>query len=310
MKEKINMRDLGFVSAIFPEKSFEEVIDFASENDFQCVEIMCWPKGKAERRYAGVTHIDVDELDEKKVNYITSYLKEKKVYISALGYYPNPLDADLDKRHTYLSHIKKIIAAAQQLSIPVINTFIGRNQNENLEVNYKLFEENWLPIIRFAENCNIKIGIENCPMFFTNDEWPNGKNMAISPPIWDRLFSIAKSKNLGLNYDPSHAIWQQMDYVSHIKNYGKKLFHVHLKDAQLHYEKLEKVGILATPLEYHTPKLPGRGDVDWSLFLLELNMTDYEGPVVIEFEDKEFEKSEEEIKIGLLTTKNYINQFI
>lgn len=303
------MLDLGFVSAIFAEKSFEEVIDFASENQFDCVEIMCWPKGKAERRYAGVTHIDVDNLDEMNIQYIQNYLKEKNVYISALGYYPNPLDADLEKRATYLEHIKKIILAAQKLSIPVVNTFIGRSQLASLEDNFNLFEENWLPIIGLAESCNIKIGIENCPMFFTQDEWPNGKNMAISPPNWDRLFSIANSENLGLNYDPSHAIWQQMDYISHIKDYSKKLFHVHLKDAKLHREKLEKVGILATPLEYHTPKLPGRGDVDWPLFLLELKMTDYSGPIVIEFEDKEFEKTEEDIKIGLLTTKKYIKQF-
>ena len=90
----------------------------------------------------------------------------------------------------------------------------------------------------------------------------------------------------------------------------KKLFHIHLKDAKLHGEKLEKVGILATPLEYHTPKLPGRGDVDWSLFLLELKLTDYSGPLVIEFEDKEFEKSEEDIKIGLITTRDYIRQYL
>lgn len=301
------MFDLGFVSAIFPEKSFEEVVDFASDNGFQCVEIMCWPKGKAERRYAGVTHIDVENFDVEKIK---DYLKSKNVYISALGYYPNPLDADLEKRAIYLEHIKKLILAAQKLSIPVVNTFIGRSQLDSLEENFKLFEENWLPIIRIAEKCSIKIGIENCPMFFTNDEWPNGKNMAISPPIWDRLFSIANSEYLGLNYDPSHAIWQQMDYISHIKDYSKKLFHVHLKDAKLHREKLDKVGILATPLEYHTPRLPGRGDIDWSLFLLELKMTDYSGPIVIEFEDKEFEKSEDDIVIGLLTTQNFIKQYL
>ena len=216
------MLDLGFVSAIFAEKSFEEVIDFASENQFQCVEIMCWPVGKAERRYAGVTHIDVDNLDRTNVQYIKNYLKEKNVYISALGYYPNPLDADIEKREIYLNHIKKVISAAELLGIGVINTFIGRSQLASLEENFDLFTQYWLPIIRHAEACHVRIGIENCPMFFTNDEWPNGKNMAINPPIWDRLFTIANSEYLGLNYDPSHAIWQQMNYVSHIQNYAKK----------------------------------------------------------------------------------------
>ncbi len=304
------MFDLGFVSAIFAEKSFEEVIDFASENGFKCVEIMCWPVGKAERRYAGVTHIDVDNLNGTNVQYIKNYLAKRNVYISALGYYPNPLDSDIEKRQFYLNHIKKVISAAKLLEIPVINTFIGRNQLATLDENLKLFTEFWLPVIRHAETCQIKIGIENCPMFFTADEWPNGKNMAISPAIWDKLFLVAQSENLGLNYDPSHAIWQQMDYISHIKNYSKKLFHIHLKDAKLHREKLEQVGILATPLEYHSPKLPGRGDVNWSIFLSELEKTGYSGPIVIEFEDKEFEISFEKIKEGLLTTKKYIETLI
>ncbi|MES2797274.1 MAG: sugar phosphate isomerase/epimerase family protein [Bacteroidota bacterium] len=304
------MYDLGFVSAIFAEKSFEEVIDFASENQFQCVEMMCWPKGKAERRYAGVTHIDVDNLDENSIEKIQTYLKKKEVYISALGYYPNPMDADIEKREIYIEHIKKVISAAQSLKIPVVNTFIGRSQLATLEENFTLFTKLWPPIIAHAENCHVKVGIENCPMFFTQDEWPNGKNMAISPQIWDRLFAIADSENLGLNYDPSHAIWQQMDYISHIKDYSKKLFHVHLKDAKLHREKLEKVGILATPLEYHTPKLSGRGEVDWALFFENLKNHGYQGPVVIEFEDKEFEKSEEKIIEGLLATRDYVQKYL
>jgi sugar phosphate isomerase/epimerase len=304
------MLDLGFVSAIFPEKTFEGVIDFASENGFKCVEIMCWPKGAAERRYAGVTHIDVDILDQMNVQYIRNYLSEKNVYISALGYYPNPLDEDPLKTEFYLSHIKKVITAAKLLGIPVINTFIGRKQKASLEENFKLFSEVWPPIIKHAESCNIKIGIENCPMFFTVDEWPNGKNIAINPKNWKRIFDIINSPNLGLNYDPSHMIWQQMDYKKPLFDFHNRIFHIHLKDAKIDYDKLNEVGILATPLEYHDPKLPGRGNIDWASFLAELEISGYNGPIVIEFEDKEFEKTEEDIIIGLLTTKSFINQYL
>lgn len=306
----LGMQDLGFVTAIFAEQTLEEVVDFAAQNNFQCIEVMCWPKGKAERRYAGVTHIDVDDLSPEKISYIKDLLKSKAVYISGLGYYPNPLDPDEEKRLFYLEHIKKIIKAAALLEVPVVNTFIGRHPQLNLDENLTLFTKYWPPVIELADSLNIKIGIENCPMLFTNDEWPGGKNMAINPVIWEKMFSIVPNKNFGLNYDPSHAIWQQMDYIAHVRDFAAKFFHVHLKDAKLFRDKLDKVGILATPLEFHSPKLPGRGDVNWKAFIDELNINGYNGPLVIEFEDKDFEGSYEKITEGLLLARDNIRAFI
>lgn len=300
--------DLGFVSAIFADRSFEEVISFASSNGFQCVEVMCWPKGQAERRYAGVTHIDVDRLDDTEVERIKALLKQHNVYISGLGYYPNPLDPDEEKRVFYLDHIRKVIGAAAKLDVPVVNTFIGRHPAKNLEENFDLFAHYWPPVIGYAASLNIRIAIENCPMLFTYDEWPGGKNMAINPVIWERMFSLVRSEHFGLNYDPSHMIWQQMDYLQPLKDFSHKLFHVHLKDARLYRDKLDKVGILATPLEYHSPKLPGRGDVDWKYFLKGVTESGYTGPVVIEFEDKDFEGSYDDIVKGMLMARDHITR--
>ena len=300
------MFQLGFVSAIFAEQSLEEVVGFAVQNGFQCIEVMCWPEGKAERRYAGVTHINVDELNPEKVSYIKHLFKSNGIYISGLGYYPNPLDPDEEKRIYYQDHIKKVIRAASLLDVPVVNTFIGRHPQLNLEENLKLFTQYWPSIIELAESLQIKIGIENCPMLFTYDEWPGGKNMAINSVIWEKMFSIIPSKYFGLNYDPSHAVWQQMDYLTHIRDFKEKLFHIHLKDAKIFRDKLDKVGILATPLEYHAPKLPGRGDVNWSAFILELQNCGYKGPLVIEFEDKDFEQSNVKIIEGMLLARDNI----
>jgi len=304
------MLDLGFVSAILADKSFEEVIDFASENRFKCVEIMCWPKGKAERRYAGVTHIDVDQLTGDKVDQIKSYLNSKGVYISGLGYYPNPLDPDQQQSKVYIDHIKKVIDAAAKLEIPVVNTFIGRDPSKNIDDNIKLFEDKWPEIINHAGQCEINIGIENCPMFFTNDEWPGGKNLATTPAIWDRLFEIIPNQNFGLNYDPSHMIWQHMDEIRPIYEYKDRLHHIHLKDVKVYKEKLDRVGIMANPLEYHTPKLPGYGDVRWSDFFSGLTEVGYRGPTCIEVEDRAFENSEEDIKTSILTSRNYLSQYL
>ncbi len=298
--------DLGFVSAILAEKSLEEVASFAASHGFQCVELMCWPVGQAERRYAGVTHIDVDSLDAVEVERIRRLLDHHKVYISGLGYYPNPLDPDEEKREFYFGHIRKVISAAAALSVPVVNTFIGRDPGKNLTENLELFARYWPPVIRHAESCGIKIGIENCPMLFTYDEWPGGKNMAINPVVWEQMFSIIPSAHFGLNYDPSHMIWQQMDYMQPLKEFSHKLFHIHLKDAKLYRDKLDRVGILATPLEYHSPKLPGRGDVNWTAFLKGVKDSGYAGPLVIEFEDKDFEKSFDDIVRGLLLARDNI----
>lgn len=303
------MLDLGFVSAILAEKSFEEVIQFASQNEFKCVEIMCWPVGKAERRYAGVTHINVDETGDEEIVSIHKILKENKVYISGLGYYPNPLDPDEKQAEFFIEHIKKVIRTAARLGLGVVNTFIGRDPAKSVEDNLKKFADVWPGILKVAEENNVKIGIENCPMLFTRDEWPGGKNLATTPAIWKRMFELVPSPALGLNYDPSHLVWMHMDEVKPIYDFREKLFHIHLKDVKLYPEKLNEVGIMAYPLDYHSPKIPGLGDVDWRGFFSALTSVKYRGPVCIEVEDKAYEDSPEDIEAAILTSRNYVKQF-
>lgn len=304
------MLQLGFVSAIMADHSLEEVVDFASENHFSCLELMCWPKGKAERRYAGVTHIDVDQLDEDKIQHISSYMQDRNVSISGLGYYPNPLDADEAKASVYLDHLKKIIRTAPELGVGVVNTFIGRDPQRNVEDNLALVSERWPEVIKVAEEANINIGIENCPMIFTRDEWPGGKNLASTPAIWDKLFEMLPSDRLGLNYDPSHLVWMQMDEIQPIYDYKDKLHHIHLKDVKVYRDKLNKVGVMAYPLDFHAPKIPGLGDVRWRDFFSALTTVKYRGPVCIEVEDRAFEGSPEDVKTAILTARNYLKQFL
>ena len=304
------MLDLGFVSAILAEKSFDEVVEFAAVNQFKCVEIMCWPKGKAERRYAGVTHINVDETDDKKAAEIKTVLEKNNIYISGLGYYPNPLDADPMHAAVFIRHIQKVILTAAKLGIPVVNTFVGRDPVKSVEENLEKFAAVWPAIIKTAEENNIRIGIENCPMLFTRDEWPGGKNLATTPAIWKKMFEIIPSPAFGLNYDPSHLVWQQMDEVKPIYDFREKLFHIHLKDVKVFRDKLNEVGIMAYPLDYHSPKIPGLGDVDWRGFFSALTSVKYRGPVCIEVEDKAFEGSEDDVKNAILTSRNYLKQFL
>ena len=301
---------LGFISAILPELSFDELIDYAAEQGFACIEICCWPLGKAERRYAGVTHIDVDTLDERRADQILKHLQLKNIAISALGYYPNPLDPDKTRSDFYVAHIKKVITAALKLGIYQINTFVGRDQYKSVDENFNQFRVIWPPLIEYAEKHGVKVGIENCPMLFTRNEWPGGHNLASSPAIWRQMFSEISSEYFGLNYDPSHLLWMQMDYIKPIYEFKKKLFHIHLKDAKVLREKLDEVGILAAPLEFHSPKIPGQGDINWGKFVSALNDIRYRGPACIEIEDKAFENTLEDKINSLSISKRYLMQYI
>lgn len=301
---------LGFVSAILPDLSFEEVLKTASDIGYDCVEVMCWPKGKAERRYAGVTHIEVEDLTDGDISRIHDLTEQYGVRISGLGYYPNPLAPDEEEASKYVEHIKLVIAAAKRLGLDQVNTFIGRDWKKSVDDNWPRFLQTWRPLIEIAEGHGVRIGIENCPMSFTNDEWPGGKNLATSPAIWTRMFGDIESDHFGLNYDPSHMVWQHMDYLAPMQQFAEKLFHIHAKDVRIDRQRLDQVGTLATPNEYHVPKLPGFGEVNWGKFFSVLTDTGYQGPVCVEVEDRAYEGSLEARIASLVQSHTYLRNFV
>ncbi|MFN7924294.1 MAG: sugar phosphate isomerase/epimerase [Bryobacteraceae bacterium] len=304
------MLKLGFVSAILPDLSLDEVLAFAADNHFACVELMCWPKGKAERRYAGVTHVDVVGMTKDDAARIRDKAAKSGVAISGLGYYPNPLDPDVEAAKVYVEHIKRVIKAARMLDVDVMNTFVGRDYTKSVDDNWPRFLKTWKPIVKFAADHGVKIGIENCPMSFTRDEWPGGKNLACSPAIWRRMWNDIPDAHFGLNFDPSHFVWQHMDYLKAMREFSARFHHVHAKDVHVDTEKLDEVGILAFPNSYHTPKLPGLGDVNWSRFFAVLTQSGYTGAVCIEVEDRAYEGSLELRKASLRQSGSYLRQFM
>jgi sugar phosphate isomerase/epimerase len=290
---------LGFVSAILPELTLEQVLAVARDQGYDCVEVMCWPVGKAERKFAGVTHIDVSQLSQKEVDSIQALTAQYGVSLSGLGYYPNPLDPDPETSKKTVDHLKKVILGAEKLGLKNVNTFVGRDWTKTIDDNWPRFLKTWKPLIAFAEDHGTKIGIENCPMSFSRDEWPGGKNLATSPVIWRRMFNDIPSKSFGLNYDPSHFVLQFMDPLSPLREFKEKFFHLHAKDMQVRKERLNEVGSFAFPKEWHTPRIPGFGDIDWAKFMAALYEIDYAGPVCVEVEDDTFGKSLEGRKKSL-----------
>lgn len=300
---------LGFLSAILPDCHLSQVIDFAAESGLDCVELACWPKGNATRRYSGVTHIDMETLDDAGAEVIKEYAREKHVQISSIGYYPNPLHEDKAQRETAIRHLKACVIGAERLGVNILNTFIGRNRMETPEKNLELFMEVWPPLIEFAQRHGVRIAIENCPMYFWT-EWPNGDNLASTPDFWRTMFDRIPSDHFGLNYDPSHLVWRQMDLLKPIHAFSEKLFHFHIKDAVFYKDKYDEMGPFAPPLSYHEPKLPGLGGIDWGSVIAALRDIGYAGPLILEIEDRAFEATLEDRMNAIRLSADYIRQLL
>ena len=301
---------LGFVSAILPELSLDQVLAFAAQERFACVEAVCWPVGKAERKYAGVTHVNVADLTRSGAEDVQALCARHAVSLSALGYYPNLLDPDLTMAAAARVHLKKVIKAASLLGLETVNTFVGRDWTKSVDDNWPRFVKTWRPLIGFAEDHQVRIGIENCPMLFTRDEWPGGKNLMTAPAIWRRAFNSIPSPNFGLNYDPSHFVLQQMDPISPLREFQKKIFHLHAKDVKIRRDRLNDVGVFAHPAEWHQPRIPGYGEMDWANFMAVLMETSYRGAVCIEDEDATFGRTLEGRQRALRVARNVLEPFM
>ena len=301
---------LGIVSAIYEGFTFEDAVENAVSNGCKCMEVACWPQGKAERRYAGVSHIDVDNTSADYIAYIKDFCAEKGIEISSLAFYPNTMDGNIEKINGAIEHLKKVINMSALLGVNTVTTFIGRDQTKTVEENLELFKEIWPPIIKFAEQKGVKVAIENCPMLFGAEQWPGGQNLFTTPALWRKMFELLPSDNFGINYDPSHFIWQQIDYIKPLYEFKDKIFHVHFKDIKLYPDRLNDVGIMGYPLDYMSPKLPGLGDVDWGKFVSALTDIGYNGYSCIEVEDKAFESSKERITDSVALSCRYMRQFV
>ena len=272
---------------------------------------MCWPPGKAERRYAGVTHIDVDRpLARTRSRRSRTWSRSSRWQISGLGYYPNPLSADAAEAELAVAHLRKVIDAAAALGVGR-GEHVRRPQPGPVGRGQLAAVPGGLAAARSPtpRAQSVKVGIENCPMLFTADEWPGGKNLATSPAIWRRMFDDIPSPNFGLNFDPSHFVWQQMDYLAPLAEFRDRIFHVHAKDARIDRAALDQHGVLAYPKLWHTPKIPGLGDVRWGAFFGALTDIGYDGHVAIEVEDRAFEGSLDLRLQSLVISRRHLIQF-
>lgn len=301
---------LGFLTVPFSDTPLPEVADWASANGFESLEVACWPQSDGPtRRYAGTSHIDVADLSQGRAREIVDEVASKGLVISGLGYYPNPLHPDRETREGAVAHMKLVIEAAAKMGVPFFNTFMGGDPSKHVDDNWETALEVWPGIVDHARDNGVKITIENCPMIFTTDEWPGGNNIAWSPYIWRRIIE-EWGGTVGLNYDPSHLVWLMIDQERFIREFGPHILHVQAKDVQIDYDGLYERGTLSSGMGWQIPRLPGLGDANWAKIFAALYRAGYDGDIIIEHEDRDFEKTDELIKRGFLIARDVLRPYI
>ncbi len=300
---------LGLLTAPFADSDLATVADWTAGAGFQAIEIACWPRAAGEkRRYAGTSHIDVEGMTRAKASEVAGHIAGKGLTISALGYYPNPLHPDADHRAQVIGHLKKVITAAGLMGVGVVNTFVGGDRALGPDDNWTRAQAIFPDIVAHARDSGVTLAFENCPMIFSMDEWPGGHNIACSPRIWRRIFE--EWPGTGMNYDPSHLVWQMIDQSRFIREFGGRMVHVHAKDLTIDRDGLYERGILSAGIGWQIPRMPGLGDVNWPGFFADLYRAGYDGPIIIEHEDRTFEGSDDKIKRGFLLARDVLSPFV
>ena len=266
--------------------NLEKTVEWASENGFKALEIGSGP---------GSPLIDPEKVLRQGTGEVKRALERGDVIASCLTWCPNNMDPNLETRRRNNEHVKRMVEAAARLEIPVISTWIGRVPG-TVEENMKVYAEVWPPIVEHAERYGVKIAIENC-----------AANIAYRPDIWEKMFEIIPSKSLGLNFDPSHLVFQFIDYLDALRRFSDRVYHTHCKDTEILKWRLAWVGY--TGDRWWRFRIPGLGDIDWKKFVTTLQDQKYDYVLSIEHEDPLYHGAEG-FKEGLIIGRRHLAQFL
>jgi sugar phosphate isomerase/epimerase len=253
----------------------------------------------------GLFHMTNEEI-EKRFN-------QHKLRLVAINAQLNYLDPDLQERKKNLSLLDRAIDITHDFHLEAVSIFAGRDPEKSIEDNLEEFKIVFIPIVEKAEKLGVKLAIEGWPGFC---EFPfRGVNIGFRPAAWDMIFATIPSRNLGLNFDPSHLVWMGIDYLDALRRFKDRIFFVHAKDTEILNDKLKAEGIYAM-LRSKWPgnegywwryRLPGLGDMNWVKFITSLREIGYEGIVSVEYKEDPLFK--ERLK-GLIYARKFLSMYI
>jgi sugar phosphate isomerase/epimerase len=305
---------LGFLTACLPQMGLQELLEWASAEGFQTVELAAWPV-KSNRDYQA-RQIDAARFTKSDAERVKDLLALHRLEISAMAYYDNNLARDPRKRQHYHKHLHHVIRAAELLGVPLVGTFVGARPDKLPKENLREIGKVFRGILKYAEDHGVRIMIENCPM----ENWQRfglPGNYAYSPELWDALFNEVPSKNFGLNFDPSHLYWLGIDYVRAAKEYAGKIFHAHAKDTEILSDGAYRYGIFSRQIDpvpwksgWWRYRIPGLGSIDWRKLITTFQEVGYDDVLSIEHEDPIWEGTEEKVKHGLALGLKHLSQYV
>lgn len=254
---------------------------------------------------AGWLGTTMDGLEKKQAQ-LKEALQENAIRISSIAVYGGTITTPVAEAVAYWARAIKL---TRTFDCNVVSGLTGRDNTLSVDQNLPLFKERFEPIAQIAADHGVRIAFEPWPGGIQGHGPYRWTNLATTPEVWDKLFNTVQNTSLGLEYDPSHLYWQEIDYVRAIREYGNRIYHLHAKDIVIDKAKLGHCGVHGTG--WWRFVIPGLGVLDWAAIFAALIDAKYAGDMAVEHEDGAYmnEKWNEGLTISLKTLRPFVQAF-
>jgi len=272
----------------------EEIVKFASEGPFDCLEV------NIPQEWVGDTDEACKAREEAK-----AILKKYDIFIASIMAPMLSLRTPKEEMDEQLKKVADIMDVCNDMGGAVYTGAgpSGYDISKRLPENVEIYKEVYTPVGELAAEKGVQIAFENWP---GRRAFGDGANLPITPQAWEMMFSALPAEFIGLEFDPSHLMWQDIDPYQAAKDFADHIFMVHLKDTEIFYDRLRRVGNHARG--WWTYRLPGFGELDWHEFFTILYEAGYTGDMVIEHEDPVF--SGDRRMEGFLLCGNFLRKVL